>query len=244
VVYRASADSKNRSRVTKRLRALGCEQMHRSFWKVNKENVYAVSRLLEGNHPIILKRVREVRKPVYDKRSGKLCDPGSLIIIAYRSLNETDRVKVKNFLKRAPYIRLCRGVYAFSHWHERFDKRHELVNATDFWEFIQKVDEKSIIIPRVIIVNTESVDMILEEVKNRVKKEIDKIAQTYLNSYQKMNFEVTDQSFITTSQKLKKRFTTIRKVAIFYKKWLRVDFSGDLIKIYRVMKRVNSLNIT
>ena len=99
-----------------------------------------------------------MERPLLTK-DGKICELGSLIVIAYKG-SMRDRMRLDGFLRRAPSIRFCRGVYAFSQWHKRFDKSQELVDAGRFWNFISEVDENAIAISRLIIDNPESIERI------------------------------------------------------------------------------------
>jgi len=113
VVYRASRESKDRSVLPRRLKALGCRRVRRSFWEVDGEKVNRVLKVLEKNQPILLKRVREIKKPRIVRNKG-VSELGSLVIVMYATPKEAKREKIRNFLRNEPYIRLCRSVYPFS----------------------------------------------------------------------------------------------------------------------------------
>ncbi len=241
VVYRASRESKDRSVLPRRLKALGCRWVHRSFWEVDEEKVNRVFNVLERNQPILLKRVREIRKPRFVRNKG-VSELGSLIIVMYATPKEAKRGKVKNFLRKAPYIRLCRSVYAFSQKHSLFDKNNELVNALKFTDFIKEIREDVKVIPRVIIVNKVSIERLLEETKQRVENEISDITRCCKELYNKALGEEHKVRQIRDSfSKNRRRFTTVKKVAAFYEKWLGMDFSRSLMKTYRAIAKVNSI---
>lgn len=241
VTYKASEELKNMSRIARRLRGLGCEQIRKSFWEVNEENIKTVAGLLQKNFPLILKRTREIRKPSFMKEGGR-GELGSLIVIAYRVPKEEKKVKIANLLKRAPCIRLCRGVYAFCQRQERFDRKHELVDARRFWDFICKIDENAVMIPRLIVVSSRSLEIILGRTRKRVEKEIINIVEGYKHLYQKVRKgEIDGRHAAGTAQKLRKRFINVRKVAAFYEEWLRMDLSNVLVKPYPIIRKVRSL---
>ncbi len=240
VVFRASEKLKDWGRIRRRLQALGCTQVRRSFWEVGEEKENTVLRILQKNEPILLRRTREVRKPRYLKGKG-IGELGSLVVIAYKVPEEVKREKIKNFLKKAPCIRLCRSVYAFSQNHSRFDKNGELVDARRFWKFIQEIDEDVKVIPRMAVVNSESVERLLKETEKRVEREIDNIVGGYKRLIQRASRgEMNDQHICNAVQKLKRRLATVRKVAAFYEKWLNIDLSKSLIKPYPYMRKVRS----
>jgi len=241
VVYRAPRESKDRSVIPHRLKALGCRKMRRSFWEVDEEKVNRVLRVLEKNQPILLKRAREIRKPRIVRDKG-VFELGSLVIVMYATPKEAKREKIRNVLRKAPYIRLCRSVYAFSQKHSLFDKNNELVDALKFTDFIKELREYVKVIPRVVIANKGSIERLLEETRQRVENEISDITRCCKELYDKAlegGYEVRRMQ--DSLSKNKRRFVTVKKVAAFYKKWLGMDFSRSLLKAYRAVAKVNSI---
>ena len=241
VVYRAPRESKDRSVIPHRLEALGCRRVRRSFWEVDEEKVNRVLKGLEKNQPILLKRVREIRKPRIVRNKG-VFELGSLVIVMYATPKEAKREKIKNFLRKAPYIRLCRSVYAFSQKHSLFDKNNEVVDALKFTDFIKGIREDVKVIPRVVIVNKGSIERLLEETRQRVENEISDITKSCKELYNKaLAGEHEVRRMRVSLSKNKRRFVTVKKVAAFYKKWLGMDFSRSLLKAYRAVAKVNSI---
>lgn len=240
VVYRASKKFKDRSALPLRLKALGCRQLHRAFWEIDEEKARKVLKVLEKNRPILLKRVREIKKPQF-AGDGRISELGSLVIVMYSTPKEDKREKIKNFLKRAPCIRLRRSVYAFCQRHSLFDKDDKLVDAQKFAVFIRKIRGNVRVIPRVIIVNTNSVERLLQEIRERVEGESSDIVRSCKDLYGKV-FRGDDIRPIRDSlSKNKRRFLKLKRVAAFYEKWLRMDFSSCLRRSYKAVKKVNSV---
>lgn len=238
VVYKASEGFKNRSLIPRRLRALGCRQVCKSFWEVEEKKANKVLKVLHKNQPILLKRIREIRKPKFVKEKG-VYELGSLVIIAYRTPKEVKRGKIKSFLKKAPCIRLCRSVYAFYQEHSRFDKDNQLVDAGRFWRFIQEIQEDVKVVPRVVVVNSDSVERLLDETKKRVENKIDDIVRCCKELYQRACKGESNARYICGRlSKLNRSFVTVKRVAAFYEKWLRIDFSKNLMKPYGVIRKV------
>jgi hypothetical protein len=241
VVYRAPRESKDRSVLPRRLEALGCRRVRRSFWEVDGEKVNRVLKVLEKNQPILLKRVREIRKPRFVRNKG-VSELGSLVIVMYATPREARREKVKNFLRKAPCIRLCRSVYAFSQKHLLFDKNNELVDAPKFAAFIKGIREDVKVIPRVVIVSKGSIERLLEETRQRVENEISDINRCCKELYSKALEGEHDVRRIHDSlSKNRRRFMAVKKVAAFYEKWLGMDFSRSLMRVYRAVAKVNSI---
>jgi len=239
VAYRASKESKDRSVLPHRLKQLGCKQLHRAFWKIDEDKVNTVLKLLEKNQPILLKREREIRKPQCMKNKGT-SQLGSLVIVMYSTPKEIKREKVKNVLKRAPCIRLCRSVYAFSQKHSLFDKNNELVDARKFAAFIKGIQEDVKVIPRAVIVNRGSIERLLEEIRQRVENEVYDINRCCKELYDRVLGGEHDVRRIRVSlSKNRRRFITVKKVAAFYEKWLGMDFSRSLMRAYRAVEKVN-----
>ena len=240
VVYRASKEFKDRSVLPHRLRALGCKWLHRAFWEIDEEKARKVLKVLENNQPILLKRVRTIKKPQFAK-DERISELGSLVIVMYTNIKEEKREKIKNFLKGAPYIRLRRSVYAFSQRHQLFDKDNELVDAQKFADFIRGIQGDVKVIPRAVIVNTNSVERLLQEIRERVEGESSGIVRVCKELYGKI-LRGDDIRLIKDSlSKNKKRFLKLKRIAAFYEKWLRMDFSNSVIKSYKAVKKVNSI---
>jgi hypothetical protein len=197
--------------------------------------------VLEKNQPILLKRVREIRKPRFLRNKG-VSELGSLVIVMYATPKEERREKIKSFLRKAPYIRLCRSVYAFSQRHSLFDRNNELVDALKFADFIKGIREDVKVIPRVVIVDKGPIERLLEETRQRVEDEfsdINSCCKELYNGALKRKYEV--RRICDSLSKNKRRFIAVKKVAAFYEKWLGMDFSRDLMKTYRAVAKVNSI---
>jgi len=240
VVYRATKESKDRSVLPYRLKALGCKRLHRAFWEIDEEKGYNVLKVLEKNQPILLKRVREIKKPHFVKNKG-ISELGSLVIVMYATPKEVKRERMKHILIRAPCLRLRRSVYAFSQKHSLFDKGNQLVDALKFAEFIKGIQGDVKVIPRVVIVNTNSIERLLQETRERVEGEISDIIRCCEKIYGKA-LRGDDVRLIKDSLSInRRRFVRVKKVAAFYEKWLRMDFPRSLMKAYRAVKKANSV---
>ncbi len=240
VVYRAPRESKDRSIIPKRLRALGCRPLHKSFWMIDENKVNKVLKVLEKNQPILLRRAREIRKPRFIEGRG-ISDLGSLIIVTYAHPKEAKREKVRNVLRGAPCIRLCRSVYAFSQRHALYDKNNRLVNAQGFFEFVKETYENVRLIPRVVIADEAPVERLVQETKERVENEISDITGYWDNLYWKV-FRGEDPQLVGKEfARIRRRFLKAKRVATFFERWLRLDFSRSLMRNYRTRRRIKPL---
>ncbi len=238
-VYRAPKESKGRSLVPRRLRELGCRQVHRSFWEIKEEKASKVLKVLEKNRPILLKRVREIRKPRFMK-SGGISELGSLVIVMYAAPIEVKRERIKNFLVKAPCIRLCRSVYAFSQNHSFFDKENELVDAFKFATFVKGIQGDVKVIPRVVAATAGSNERLLQEVRGQMEGKVSDIIESCKELYQKALRGDDIASIRSSLSKNKKRLLAVKKVVAFHEKWVRMDFSRSLMKSYKAFKKVSS----
>ena len=239
VVYRASRESKDRSLLPKRLRALGCKRIHRSFWRIDENKINKVLKVLENNQPIILRRTREVRKPGFLGSKGML-DLGSLIVVMYAVPKGFNREKVQIILRSAPCIRLSRSIYAFPQRPLLFDKEKKLVDALEFTEFIKEIYEDVKTVSRIVVVDSTSIERLVEETRERVEDEISSITECWVGLYSKaLNGE--DRKIIgDLFVKNRRRFLKVRRIAAFYEKWLRLDFSKSMMRSYRARRRIQS----
>jgi hypothetical protein len=197
-------------------------------------------KILEKNQPILLRRIRQIRKPRFTDNKN-VSDLGSLIIISYAVPKEPKREKIKTYLKAAPCIRLCRSVYAFSQKHVLFDKNTRLVDASRFSEFIKEIHEDVRIIPRVVFVDAASVEKLVQETKEHIEREIADITRRWDNLYERTLRGDDPRLMRDLYTRNRRRFLRARKVAAFYEKWLRVETSGSLTRSYRSMRKTKTL---
>lgn len=226
--------------VEEQLKALGCRQIHGSFWAISKGSLSTAGKALQKYSPTLLRRTREIRKPSLLKE-GEQRELGSLTIIAYKVTEDMNRVRVRNWLRRAPCIRLCPNVCAFPQKHF-FDKTGRLVNAGSFWEYVREFDENAVIIPRLIIVNSRAIDRLLNETENREKKEITFIIDRYRSLIQKVKQgEIDRLHAIKIARSLRRRFIIVKKVSAFYEEWLKLNLSAMMMKPYPSIRKARFL---
>lgn len=244
IIYRASKDCRNRSLISKRLKSLGCRPLCKSFWEVDEKHVNDALKIVQGNQPILLKRTREVMdKPKFDEE-GNLIDLGSLIVVLFYNAEKNEKEKIRRLLNHMPYIRLCRSVYAFCQYYSRYDRNGNLPSLNRFLKLVKEIDKDARILLRVRIMNTSSIEMLLKKTRERIKREVEETFEEYRNLSQKIQEKKIDQKQLSEEEKkLYKRFSSIRRIAKFYEKWLRISFTNDLVKIYSVMRKLKSLKL-
>ncbi len=240
VVYRASKESKDRSIIPHRLKTLGCKRLHEAFWKINEDKTYKVLKALANNQPILLKRTREIKKPQFTKDQG-VAELGSLVVVMYATPKEVKRERIKKLLSKAPCIRLRRSVYAFLQKHSIFDKDHRLVDAHRLVEFIDRNNGHVKVIPRVIIEDTNSIERLLLETRERIENKLDDIVRCCKKLYGKALREEDLHLAKDLLAENKRRFLTLKRVAAFYEKWLGIEFSSGLRRSYKAIKKVSSV---
>jgi hypothetical protein len=240
IAYKASKE--NRGLISRRLNALGCRRICSSFWKVENRRVEEALKIIGGNQPVLLKRTREIKRPIYDE-GGNIIDFGSLIIIIYNARKD-DKGKIRWLLSRTPYIKICRSVYAFCHNNYRYDKRGDLFNANYLFTLMKENDKDAQIFSRMSIINNdaETVKMLLDRVRIRIERK----TRSILNGYMKLmraNFEgqIERRHLIEEEKKLYSKFVALRKMAIFYERWLKINFSKDLMRIYSKIRKLHSM---
>ena len=143
-----------------------------------------MQKILKNNYPIFLKRLREIKEPKSIKKKG-LSRFGSLVVVIFTLPKGTNREKLKNFLKKAPCIRLRRSIYAFSQRHSFYKNEPKLVDAHKFVKFLTELQAEVKIISRVIIVNTVSEESLLRETRDRIEKVVYDIISSCKEIYKK-----------------------------------------------------------
>jgi len=240
VIYRAPTESKGRSNIPVRLKELGCQQLHRAFWKIDVQKANQVLKILENNQPIFLRRLRSIRKPELAKNK-KFADFGSLVVVFFALPKGANREKVKNFLRRAPCIRLRRSVYAFPQKHSVFEKEPKLVDVLKVVNFIRSVKGDVKVLSRVVIINRGAVERLLQETRDHVEKEVNEIVSSCKELYFKVR-NGEDLGLIRDRfSRIKRRFLVLKKVASVYEVWLRIDVSKKVMRAYHALRKVNSI---
>jgi hypothetical protein len=240
VAYRPPLDFENRMQVEEQLKALGCRQIRGAFWVISKGSLSTAGKILQKYSPTLLRRTREVRKPRLMKEMEQK-ELGSLIIIAYEATEDMNKMKVRNWLRRSPCLRLCPNVCAFPQKHF-IDKTGRLVNAGNFWEYVREFDGNAVIIPRLIVVNSKAVDRLLNETENRVKKETAHIIDGYKSLVQKVKQNRIDRLHaVKIARGLRRRFIIVKKVSAFYEEWLKLDLSAIMMKPYPAIRKTRFL---
>jgi hypothetical protein len=240
VVYRAPIESTARSAIPIRLKELGCQQLHRAFWKIDEKKVHGVLKVLENNQPMLLKRLRAIKNPKLAKKKA-FAGLGSLIVVTFALPKGANREKLTNFLRRAPCIRLRRSVYAFSQKHSLYEKEPKLVDALKLVNFIRDMQGNVKLISRVVIINTASVERLLEETRERVEKGVAGIVSSCKELYKKArtgnDYPVLRDRF----SRIKRRFLILKKVATVYEEWLKLDFSKGIMRAYHALRKASSV---
>lgn len=240
IAYRASRECKNRGIISRKLKALGCKRICSSFWEVNEHKIDEVLKAVGENQPILLRRTREIRRPEYDDE-GNIVDLGSLIVLTYNAERD-ESGRIKGLLARTPYIRLCRSVYAFCQNSRQYDKKGEVSNVNQILALLGEGEAK--FFSRMVIVNNsaETINMLLERVKARIIRRTEKILEGYkILAHTLLNGHADRKYMIEEEKKLYSEFIALRKMTIFYERWLRIDLAGSLMKVYSAMRKLQSL---
>jgi len=238
VVYRASRNVVNRGTIPRELRSLGCSQIRKSLWEVEEEKLDKVLRVLQKNEPIILRKAREIRKPKCNGQN-KVSDLGSLLVVAYNVPKEK-RKKINRAIRKTPYIPLCRAVYAFPQKHSLSGKENNLV-AT-FLKLTKENHGDVKVMSRMVIEDQTSVKKLTDEIAERINKETSEIIASSKVLTHKAEEKNSDRAHFSKSlTELKKKFSYLKKVMAFYEEWLKMDFSKNLLKTYRAIKKVQNV---
>jgi len=82
----------------------------------------------------------------------------------------------------------------------------------------------------------------LEETRGRVEDEISDIVECCRDLCQKASEgKYNEQHIRNALSKFNRRFILVKKVANFYERWLKMDFSRSLMKPYGAIQKVHSI---
>jgi len=237
VVYRAPRNNKNRGLIPKELRSLSCIQLHKSLWEVQEEKIKKVLQVLQEHEPILLKRGRDIRRPTWN-RKGKITSVGSLSVVAYNIPNGKRKL-VNRVLWKIPCIPLCRSVYAFPHRHPLLDKN----DSVDTLLKLIKTNKGNVkVISRIVIEDSTSIQQIVNEIEERIRQETLGIIDLSGRLFTKV--KENGNNMANSSERLanlRQRYLALKKVAMAYEKWLKLDFSRNMLKTYRAIKKTRDI---
>jgi len=233
VVYRAPRNDKNRGIIPNELRSLGCTQLHKSLWEIQEEKIKKVLQILQKHEPILLRRIREIRKPRRN-RKGKVTDIGSLSIVAYNIPNGKRKL-LNRVLRKTPCIPLCRAVYAFPHRHTSFDKN----DAVDtILKLIETNKGNAKVLSRIVIEDSTSIQQVVDAIEERIRKEALGITALSERLYAKIKECGSDMAHQSEKlANLRQRYLTLKNAAGAYEEWLKLNFSKNMLKTYRAIKK-------
>jgi hypothetical protein len=241
VAYKPPPVRESRTQLVHQLKTMGLKQVRGSLWVVEAKDLSAAKALLQEHSPVIMKRIREIRKPSFMKDLGR-SDLGNLIVVAYRIIDKEEREKVENRAKTVPCLRISRGVCAFPQRQSFFDKNSKFMDASRFYEYVREFDDSAVMIPRLIFVNSGAVERLTEETRRRIEREVWSIIEGFKALYQRMmRDEIDRRHVLKTARKLRKRFAIVKRLATFYGEWLNVDLSKSAMKPYPAIKKVRLL---
>jgi hypothetical protein len=237
LAYKASKDYNNRGLIPKRLKASGCICICKSFWEVDDEKVKSVLNIVRDNQPILIRRTRDLRKPKFDEKDH-LIEFGSLIVAVYNA-EKDEKGKIRRLLRKTPYLRLCRSVYAFCQTYSQYDEKSDVLDISWLLTLMREVDVDVKLFPRMNIINADPISILLERVRKRVEHEVNEVIEDYKYLLQKANDKNIDKrSLIEQQKKLHRKFLLIKKKASFYEKWLKIDLTKAKMKIYPVTRKL------
>ncbi len=237
LAYRASKDCNNRGLIPKRLKAFGCKCICKSFWEVDDEKLKNALNIVRGNQPIILRRTRDLRKPKFDE-GGRLIEFGSLIVAVYNP-EKDEKGKIRRLLRKTPYLRLCRSVYAFCQTYSQYNEKSDVLDISWLLTLIRDIDVDVKLFPLMNIMNTDQISILLERVRKRVEHESNEVIEDYKYLLQRVNDKNIDmQSLVEHQKRLYRRFFLIKKKANFYEKWLKIDLTKSKMKIYPLTRKL------
>jgi len=241
IVYKASKDYKNRSLIPARLRVLGCRQINKTFWEFDKEKTLEVLKILKENRPLVLKRVKEVKKRLVEH--GRVQDLGSLIVVTFKAPKEK-KERIRSSIRRTPCVRLCRLVYAFYQRHSQLDPENKLVDAQGLATLIRELDGEVRLIPKIVVLNERSIQKLVEETRQHMEKEILDITLKCKQIYDKCIRNECDHKNLTeVLRKLRSQYVKIKRKAGFYNSWMALDLSKDLMKAYKALLRLRHYSL-
>jgi hypothetical protein len=110
-----------------------------------------------------------------------------------------------------------------------------------FVNFIRDNGGEVKVLSRVIVVNAKSVERLLQETRERVENRVAEIVESCKELYRKA-LKGNDPTLLSDRfSRIKRRYSTLKKIATFYEGWLKMDFSKNMMRAYHSLRKVNSV---
>ncbi|MDQ1281509.1 MAG: hypothetical protein QG670_2774 [Thermoproteota archaeon] len=238
--YKPPEEEAERATIEKKLVSLRCTKLHYSFWRVPQNEVRKVFETVRENHPLILKRSREIIAPQISFDKG-IFDLGSVAIIAY-TLSKKEmgkRVAVQRALRKTPRIRIGQSLYLIPYLKaaklEMYKKKVMLQD--DLFDFLRKkrVDAHRLTHLKIVYPSSHK-----ELVKSMADLEAI-ICQKLALSLKKLAAEIT-KTPAEELLKLKKilsaynvMYRTVNGVVFFLNEIMNIDLRNNLKKAYNYL---------
>jgi len=95
------------------------------------------------------------------------------------------------------------------------------------------------LIPKIVMLNRRSIQRLVEETKRHLEKEILDIVSSCKQVCEKHSGDELDQKQIHEAlRRLRRRFVNARRKAIYFERWIALDFSKSMMSAYRSLLKL------
>lgn len=242
IITRCGKEFKHKKELFNSLKSFGCEKVIRNLWKLPSGSVNRVKRYLSTHRVsyIPLKKQREIERIRITQNNFQL---GSLVLVAYSFPSEESSVRmrkhVSRLLRRSPYLKLTRNIYAWPqiNFRKLLPQGSKIISPRRFVDTIQEHGGETIIIPRIKIEDKIALELI-EAIKEIRTKEFTSIERACKKLIQKLKESAVSVFKARHSfNEIKIRFIHTKEIIFFMKKVYKIDLMKEYRKALRVINK-------
>ncbi len=243
LAYSPDRKNKDRSVIPKIFKDLGFERIQRSFWAIPNASLPKAIEILEKytHNYLLFRKRREIYKPTIQENKD-LFKLGSLVIIAYSFPKSSVRKRkmVSRLLRRAPYFKITRNVYAFPQlkYSKFMASESKLITPREFSTIITAIGGHTKILPKLVLVHDWMGSSLIAEMKKIRKYECLSIKQGCERLLSLLKEEKVDvASFKKKFTEIKAKYELTKEVISFFRKVMKIDLLKDCNQAYRSLMK-------
>lgn len=238
IIFRFAKEFKHKKELFKGLESFGCAKVIKNLWKLpsgllNRAKKYLSTQTVPY---ILLKKQREIERIRITINNFQL---GSLVLVAYSFPSEKSSVRmrkhVSRLLRRSPYLRLTRNIYAWPQINFRrlLPQGSKIISPRRFVDTIQELGGETIVIPRIKVEDNIALEL-LETTKEIRAKEFASIELACKKLIQQLNESAFSLFKAKTSfNEIKIRFIQTKETYFFLKKVYKIDLMQEYRRALR-----------
>jgi hypothetical protein len=240
IIFRFGKEFKHKKELFNSLEGFECANIIKNLWKLPQRSINRVKKYLSIHKVpfILLKKQREIERIRITNDNFQL---GSLVLVAYSFPSENGSIRkrkhVSRLLKRSPYLRLTRNIYAWPQINFRrlLPQGSKILSPRRFVDSIKELGGETITIPRIKVDNNVALEL-LETIKDIRIKEFSSIELACKKLIQQLKESAVSLLKAKHSfNEIKIRFIQTKEICFFLKKVYKINIMKEYRKALRAI---------